>query len=123
MAPTPGGAAPLQNSTWSQLHSKTPEQKWDVWLDGCSQLQKRSISVWIAIVTPQLRPHLSSSLSHLLLPLFPLHSTAHGRPSTGGGVGGGLDGGVGGGVGGGLDGGRRGGRRRGWRWVATGDDG
>nr|TKW03122.1 hypothetical protein SEVIR_7G002500v2 [Setaria viridis] len=63
MAPTLGGAAPLQNSRWSQLWVELEQSRWGVWPEECYQLQKRPISVWIAIVAPEFRPHLSSSLS------------------------------------------------------------
>ena len=41
MTPTLGGAAPLQNSRWSQLWVELELSDEGVWLGGCPQLQKR----------------------------------------------------------------------------------
>jgi len=41
MTPTLGGAAPLQNSRWSQLWVELELSDEGVWLGGCLQLQKR----------------------------------------------------------------------------------
>jgi len=43
MAPTLGGAAPLQNSRWSQLWVELELSDGGVWLGGCPQLQKRGV--------------------------------------------------------------------------------
>jgi len=43
MAPTLGGAAPLQNSRWSQLWVELELSYGGVWLGGYLQLQKDNL--------------------------------------------------------------------------------
>jgi len=43
MAPTLGGAAPFQNSRWSQLWVELELSDGGVWLGGCLHLHKKGV--------------------------------------------------------------------------------